>query len=221
MEEQIIIELDGKDYEVKQPTIQKWAMLNLMKDLEEEDDFRIYLVSLSTGIEEDLLRQANFLQVKQAADFLTEYFLNMGERFYPEFEFNGKEYKFLDLNNMSFGQFVDIDTFLQRDESYRKSNMNELMAMLYMEKDETTYSVEKVNERKVLFRDLEVKYLQGAFRFFLLLRKTLQENTPFYLKTKWKMKKMIKNLSKPFRQFGAGMGRLYSWLVRTLGISTK
>lgn len=220
MDEQIIIELDGKDYEVKNPTIQKWAMLNLMKDLEEEDDFRLYLVSLSTGIEEDLLKQANFLQVKQAADFLTKYFIEIGDKFYNEFEFNGKEYKFLDLNNMSFGQFVDIDTFLQKDESYKKSNMNELMAMLYMEKDETTYSVENVNKRKEEFRDLEVKYLQGALRFFLVLRKRLQENTPFFLKIKWKVKKMLNRL-KLLRQFGAGMGRLYFWLVKTLKTSTK
>jgi len=221
MEEQIVIELDGKDYEVKPPTIQKWAMLNLMKDLEEEDDFRIYLVSLTTGIEEDLLRQANFLQVKQAADFLTKYFLEIGEKFYPEFEFGGKNYKFLDLNNMSFGQFVDIDTFLQRDESYKKANMNELMAMLYMEEGESTYSADKVKERTELFRDLEVKYLQGSLLFFLTLRRRLRENTPYYLRIKWKVKRVSKKLLKPFRQFGVGMAQSYSWLVRTLGTWRK
>ena len=220
MNEQIIIELDGQDYEVKNPTIQNWAMLNLLKDLEEDEDFTLSLVSLSTGIDEDLLRQANFLKVRQAADFLTQYFLEIGDRFYNEFEFKGKEYKFLDLNNMSFGQFVDIDTFLQKDESFKKSNMNELMAMLYMEKDETTYSVDKVNERKELFKELEVKYLQGALRFFFLLRKRLQENTPFYLKIKWKMKKVLKRL-RPSRLYGVGMGLLYSWLAKTLKTSTK
>ena len=220
MNEQIIIELDGQDYEVKNPTIQNWAMLNLLKDLEEDEDFTLSLVSLSTGIDEDLLRQANFLKVRQAADFLTQYFLEIGDRFYNEFEFKGKEYKFLDLNNMSFGQFVDIDTFLQKDESYKKSNMNELMAMLYMEKDETTYSVDKVNERKELFKELEVKYLQGALRFFFLLRKRLQENTPFYLKIKWKMKKVLKRL-RPSRLYGVGMERLYIWLAKTLKTSTK
>ena len=220
MKEKIIIELDGQDYEVKNPTIQKWAMLNLMKDLEEEDDFRLYLVSLSTGIDEDLLKQANFLQVKQAADFLTKYFIEIGDKFYNEFEFKGKEYKFIDLNNMSFGQFVDIDTFLQKDESYKKGNMNELMAMLYMEKDETTYSVEKINERKEAFRDLEVKYLQGALRFFLVLRKRLQENTPFFLKIKWKVKRTLNQWRHSLR-FGVGMGRLFISLVKTLKISTK
>ena len=220
MEEKIIIELDGKDYEVKNPTIHKWAMLNLMKDLEQDEDFTLTLVSLSTGIEEDLLRQANFLQVKKAADFLTQYFIEMGEKFYPFIDFKGKRYKFLDLNNMSFGHFVDIDTFLQKDESYKKSNMNELMAMLYMDEGETTYSVEGVRERTELFKELEVKYLQGSLRFFFLLRKRLRENTPYYLKIKWKVKKMLNRL-RPFRRFGAGMERLYIWLVKTLKTSTK
>ena len=89
-----------------------------------------------------------------------------------------------------------------------------------MEKDETTYSVDKVEERKALFKDLEVKYLQGALRFFLVLRKRLQENTPYYLKIKWKVKKMMKKL-KPLRQFGAGMGRLFIWLVKTLKMLRK
>ena len=210
--EKIIIELDGTDYEVKEPTIQNWAMLNLLKDIEEEDDFIKSIVSVSTGIEEDLLDQANFLQVKKASDYLTKYFLELGGKFYPEFEFEGKEYKFLDMNNISFGHFVDIDTFLSKDESYRKSNMNELMGMLYMEKDEERYDGKKASQRKELFRDLPVKYLQGSLVFFLSLRKQLRENTPFYLKIKWKVKKTLKVLA----PIGVGIQRLFIWLVKTL-----
>ena len=215
MEEQIIIEIDGKDYPVKNPTLHNWAILNLMKDLEEDDDFMLTMVSLSTGIEEDLLKQANFLQVKKASNFLTDYFIKIGERFYPEFEFQGKEYKFLDINDMSFGHYVDIDTFLQKDESYKKSNMNELVSMLYLEKGEESYSGERALERKDLFKDLEVKYLQGALTFFLLLGKVLRRNTPYYLKTKWKVMRILRKF-KPLRLFGVGMGLLYSWLTKTL-----
>ncbi len=215
MEEQILIEIDGKDYEVKPPSIRTWAMLDILQSVDAEEDYTLMLVSNSTGIEEDLLRQANFLQVKEAASFLTKYFLEMGERFYPEFEFKGKEYKFIDLNNMSFGQFIDIDNFLQKDESYKKPNMNELMAMLYWEKGETKYDVGKVKERTELFKDLEIKYLHGSLRFFLALRKRLQSNTPYYLKIKWKTKRVLNRL-KHLVVNGVGMGLLYSWLVKTL-----
>tara|TARA_R110000823_G_scaffold302859_2_gene424150 strand:+ start:294 stop:947 length:654 start_codon:yes stop_codon:yes gene_type:complete len=212
MEEKILIEIDGKDYPVKPPSIRTWAMLDLLETIEAEEDYTLMLVSSSTGIDEDLLKQANFLQVKQAADYLTKYFLELGEKFYSFIDFKDKRYKFLDLNKMSFGHFIDIDSFLQKDESYRKSNMNELMAMLYMEEGEEKYDVNKVLERTELFKDLEIKYLHGSFRFFFLLRKRLQKNTPYYLKIKWKVKRILK----PLVQFGAGMGRLFSWLVKTL-----
>jgi len=212
MEEQILIEIDGKDYPVKPPSIRTWAMLDILQSVNAEKDYTLMLVSTSTGIEEDLLRQANFLQVKQAADFLTKYFLEMGERFYSFIDFKDKRYKFIDLNNMSFGHFIDIDNFLQKDESYRKANMNELMAMLYWEEGETKYDVNKVMERKELFKDLEIKYLHGALRFFLVLRKRLQRNIPFYLKIKWKMKRLLR----PLLRIGVGMERLYIWLVKTL-----
>ena len=213
--EKIIIELDGKDYEVKEPTIHNWAMLNLLKDLEQDEDFVKTIVSISTGIEEDLLDQANFLQVKKASDYLTHYFLKLGEKFYPKFEFKEKEYKFLDMNNLSFGHFIDIDTFLSRDESYRKSNMNELMGMLYMEKDEDKYDGKKASERKELFRELPVKYLQGSLVFFLSLKKVLRENTPYYLKIKWKVKRTLNRL-RPLGRIGDGIQRLFIWLVKTL-----
>tara|TARA_R110000868_G_scaffold10831_1_gene52411 strand:- start:1544 stop:2206 length:663 start_codon:yes stop_codon:yes gene_type:complete len=215
MDEKIIIEIDGKDYPVLEPTISKWSILNLLKDIEEEDNFVLSIVSISTGIDEDLLRKASFKKVKQSAEFLTHYFLEMGKKFYPEFEFKGKKYKFMDINNMSFGHFVDIDTFTQRDESYKKSNMGELMGMLYMEEGETEYNSNRVMERKELFKDLEVKYLQGAMSFFFHLRKQLQENTPYYLRIKWKMMRVLKRL-KPSTPIGVGMGRLYSWVVKTL-----
>ena len=212
MEEKIVIEIDGKDYPVNPPTIRTWAMLDFLETIEAKEEYTLMLVSSSTGIDEDLLRQANYLQVKQAADYLTKYFLELGEKFYSFIEFKEKRYKFIDLNTLSFGHFIDIDTFLQKDESYRKSNMNELMAMLYMEEGEEKYDVNKVLERTELFKDLEIKYLHGSFRFFFLLRKRLQKNTPYYLKIKWKVKRILK----PLVQFGAGMGRLFSWLVKTL-----
>ena len=213
--EKLIIELDGTDYEVKEPTIHNWALLNLLKDIEEEEDFTKAIVSVSTGIEEDLLDQANFQQVKKAADYLSHYFLELGSKFYPNFEFKEKEYKFIDINNLSFGHFVDIDTFLSKDESYKKSNMNELMGMLYMEKDEDKYNSERATKRRELFRDLPVKYLQGSLLFFFVLRKRLHENTPYYLKTKWKVMRIMKKL-KHSVVTGVGIQRLYIWLVKTL-----
>lgn len=221
MDGKIVIEFEGKDYEVKPPTLKTWSKLNLYKDLEQEEDFVLTLVSISTGIDEENLKLVNYLKVKSAADYLSEYFITLGNKFYPTFEFKGVEYKFIDINNLSFGQFVDIDTFLTKDESYKKINMNELIAMLYEPVDQEKYDASLIPERKKLFEDLDVKYLQGSLLFFLTLRRRLQETTPYFSILKWKSKRKIKKMLKPFLSIGAGMQRLYSWLVKTLRISKK
>ena len=214
-----IIEFGGTDYKVNEPTIHGWAQLNLLKDIEEDDDFYLSLLSISTGIDEDKLRQANFTQVRDAAEYLSDYFLKEGDRFYPEFEFKGVKYKFMDMSNMSFGEFVDIDTFLQKDKSYTKSNMQELMAILYrpIKEDGSVepYNINETKKRAEVFRDLPVKYLQGSLRFFLVLGEQLKEITPFYLTMFYQMKKKTRKLLKPLLKIGAGMERLFFWRKKT------
>jgi hypothetical protein len=220
-----IIEFNGTDYKVNEPTLQKWAELNLLKDIEQDEDFYLSLVSVSTGIEEYDLRKANFQQVKEAADYLADYFIKIGEHFYPDFEFKGTKYKFMDLANMSFGEYVDIDTFLQKNPSYTKTNMHELMAIFYRPVDANgkveEYDINKTKRRAEEFRDLPVKYLQGCLRFFLVLGEQLKEITPFYLTMFYKMKKKTKTLLKPLHSIGAGMGRLFFWRKKTSKMSQK
>jgi len=214
-----IIEFAGEDYKVNEPTIHGWAQLNLLKDIESDDDFYLSLLSISTGISELKLRQANFAQVRDAAEYLSDYFLKDGDKFYPEFEFKGVNYKFMDMANMSFGEFVDIDTFLQKDKSYTKSNMQDLMAILYRPVMEDgsieDYDINKTKKRAEVFRDLPVKYLQGSLRFFLVLGEQLKEITPFYLTMFYQMKKKTRKLLKPLLKIGAGMERLFFWHKKT------
>jgi hypothetical protein len=215
MEVKSVIEFDGQEYEVKNPTIKMWATLNFLKDIEEEDDYNISLISLSTGIGEDKIKDANYFQVQQAAEYLANYFLNNTTGFYPEFEFKGTKYKFIDLNNMSFGEYVDVEEFLKKDISYRKGNMEQFLAIVYRPIDEEgrieKYDSSKVQERAKLFKDLEVKYLTGALRFFLLLENELRAPIPYYLKMMLKLKKRLKH----FLHIGGGMRQSYSWLMKT------
>lgn len=220
-----IIEFNGTDYKVNEPTLQGWAELNLLKDIEQDEDFYLSLVSISTGIDEHDLRKANFKQVKDAADYLADYFIKIGERFYPDFEFKGTKYKFMDLSNMSFGEYVDIDNYLQKDPSYTKTNMHELMAIFYRPVDSDgklePYDINKTKKRAEHFRDLPVKYLQGCMRFFLVLGERLNAPTPYYLKIKWKMIMMVKKLQKRLVKIGVGMGRLFFWRTKISKMSQK
>ena len=201
--EELYIELDGVDYKVNEPTMKGWAELTLMKDLDEEEDFTLGIVSMCTSIDEELLQQANYLQVKRVADYLSEYFITEGSRFYPEFEFENTNYKFIDINKISFGHFIDIDGFLKKDVSYKKSRFNELMAMLYWPEGQVKYDSSLNLDRGILFRELPVKYLQGTLRFFFHLSKRLKNSTPIYLRKWWSMKRKLKRLQHSI-QFGVG-----------------
>lgn len=225
MEQRHYIEYDGVEYEVKEPTIQSFMTLNLLKDLEDDKNFAITLVSIATGIGEEQIREADWFQVKKASEFLTTYFLELSMKFYKEFTFKDKEYTFIDLENLTFGEFVDIDNFLQREDVYRKSNSNELMALLYREKGKDgkpeKYDYSKVRERSELFRELPMKYYQGAMRFFLVLENILQGNIRYYSPTTRLLMKIRKKLVKVLVSIGDGIPRLYSYLVKIYQKSTK
>lgn len=215
MEKHYIV-FDGKEYEVQEPTIELWNQLNTLKDLGEERDFILTLISLATGLDVKDIEQANWEGVYETSRYLSEYFLNQPDKFYNEFEFKGKKYRFMDLENMTFGEFIDIDSFLSQEQSKRQANMNMLLALLYREVGEDgkiiPYSGGDVKDRSQIFRGLPVKYLRGAVGFFLRLENILRASSRSYLtrktyQLKWKIKRHLK-------AFGGGMRRLYIYQVR-------
>lgn len=219
--EKLIIELDGVDYTVEEPTMEGWAQLTLLKDLDQEEDFTLGIVSMCTSIDEELLTQASYLQVKRVADYLSDYFINEGSQFYPEFEYENTKYKFININDISFGHFIDIDSFLKKDPSYKKSRFNELMALLYWPEGQLKYDSSLNQQRSELFKKLPVKYLQGTLRFFFNLKKKLNSNTPWYLKKWWMVKRKFRKLQRLLHKFGDGILQFISWLKKTYSTLTK
>jgi hypothetical protein len=214
----IFIEYNNKEYEITKPTLRMWSKLQLYQQIEDEKQFMVSLISIATGLTDAEIREADWQSILTASQFLSTFFLDYEEKFYPEFEFKGVKYKFIDLNSLSFGEFIDIDEFLSKDESYRRGNMNMLMALLYREVDEngviTKYNSGKVKERAQLFFDLELKYLQGALLFFLILETTLQGHTRFsFLQM---VRKMWLKVKRVFHNIGDGMGRWFFWRQRIL-----
>jgi hypothetical protein len=213
----IFIEYNNKEYEITKPTLRMWSKLQLYQQIEDEKQFMVSLISIATGLTDAEIREADWQSILTASQFLSTFFLDYEEKFYPEFEFKGVKYKFIDLNSLSFGEFIDIDEFLSKDESYRRGNMNMLMALLYREVDEngviTKYNSGKVKERAQLFFDLELKYLQGALLFFLILETTLQGHTRFsFLQM---VRKMWLKVKRVFHNIGDGMGRWFFWRQKT------
>jgi hypothetical protein len=220
--EQHFIKYDGKEYLVAEPTIMVWNKLSGAQTLQDEEAFRYTLISTATGLDEEQIKQADWLDVFKVSEYLTDYYMVQSPRFYNHFIFNETLYKFIDLENLTFGEFIDIDGFLSQPTSYRIGNMNMLMALLYRETDENgkvlKYDGSKVADRAQAFKLLPAKYLQGAIFFFgtlenilsVLMKQSLIQRKLRLMKLKIK-EKMINLLS----SVGVGIQQLFTWLKRT------
>lgn len=216
------ITYNEKEYVIPEPSIALWVKLDLYKDILSEEKFILKIIEESTGLKEEEIRKADWFDIVQVANGLTEMLLEIKDKFHPEFEFKGQKYRFIDLPNLTFGEFIDIDSFLQKNEAERKSQLNFLMALFYRDVDEngkiSVYDGKKTQERAELFKELPVKYVNGAMSFFLRLEQTLQKpSVKFLLQLKWwRMKKSFKKQKKKvFRSIGAGLASLRPWQTKT------
>lgn len=206
------ITYQDKEYVVNEPSIQIWTKLDFYKDILDDNDFVIKIISESTGLSEEQIMQADWFDILQVASGLSELLLNINDNFHNEFEFDGVKYKFIDLPNLTFGEFIDIDAFLQKNEAERKSQLNFLMALFYREVGEDGKVIkadgELLQARAEKFKNLPVRYVHGALGFFLRLEKILQKpSLKFLVKLKWiqTKKKWNKARKKVFQAIGDGL----------------
>jgi hypothetical protein len=215
------VSYDGKEYEVKEPTISTWSKLNALRDFSDMTEWSVEVIGMSTGLSVDQIKDGRWEDIMLVATNITNYFLNQGNKFHKEFEFGGVKYGFIDLNNLTFGEFVDLDTYLSKPQIERQKELHIQMALLYREVGEdgklVKYDGSKVEARAEKFKDLPIIYVQGALNFFFHLERVLHRNIRSYLwkliKVKTQMKiEMIRNI---FSSFGGGILRLWNWLKKT------
>lgn len=225
MKEKHEILFDGKVYPVKEPTISMWSTLNNLSMFTDDLDVALELLSISTGLKVEELQQAPAVSVYTAAEALIEYYTKDTDRFVETFEFKDKTYKFIDLESMSFGQFIDIDDILSKSEGERNTKLHILMALLYTELNEdgepVEYDIKNIKRTAEIFKDLPLKYLGGAMVFFSIIVNILQGNTRFSLtqRTWWiwrihQISKGIKTLSDGITSWFNSQGRTPSKLKR-------
>lgn len=222
------VKYKGKSYKLNEPTIEDWSKIMILQEWSDERQFATILLSQITGLTEEEIENADYQEVLNAAQTIAEYFMNESTMFVNEFEFNNKKFRFLDLTNLSFGEFIDIDGFLVKPTVEKKKEMNLLMAMLYREVGEDgkslPYDSSKVQLRAEEFKKLPVKYVNGASNFFFHLEKLLQGNTTNFswfktrmiLKMTWMLVKFTVLTS-----FGLGLARLSNLLTKILPKSKK
>jgi hypothetical protein len=212
------IEYDGKDYIIGEPTLEMWSQLISVKDFESEFDLALRLLQMATGLESDELRQASSKSVYGAADGLIDYYTTQDNKFIESFTFNDKKYKFVELGSLSFGEFVDIDDQMTKSEVERMKNLHLLMALLYRQIDNDgnymDYDTKRISGTAEEFKQLPIKYLNGALFFFYVIELILQKNIQFSLTTiqwwKWRTYQLIKILKTPLD----GIQSLSRWLKK-------
>lgn len=213
----------GKDYELEEPTVEMWSKLVLLQEWTDEKEFCIKLLSLTTGLTEEEIENSDWVEVVKISNEVSAFLTEQGDKFHNEFEFNGKKYRFLDLPNLTFGEFIDIDTYLAKEPHEKKKEMPMMMAMLYRELDDNgnykPYNSKELPLKSEQFKKLPVKYVRGATNFFFHLDKTLRGNfqASFFQKLKL-MGKMIWILVKfiPLIIFGVGLALLSRWRMKIL-----
>ena len=207
------ITFDGKDYEVGEPTLRTWGKLNLTKDTMDTKEFALNLITSQTGLNRGQLLQCDWYDIHNVSDGIMSHLNMVEDTFHKTFEFKGKTYQFVDLESITFGEFVDLDTYLQKSEIEKIQRLNYYMAILYRPIDEEGYDIVRLKERAELFEDLPVKYFFGSNKVFFSLDGMLLRSTKAYflrMKVLYQMKMMMYRLV----VFMVGIPLFLHWLMK-------
>ena len=200
-----VIEYNGKKYPVKEPTIKTWVDVMKFKDILDEGELFVKIIELTTGLSKEEILAAEARQVQKVGEQVLSIVTGSNKKVIKTFIHNEEEYEFLDITNLSFGQFIDIDTFLSKDENYRIQNLSELAAYLYIEKG-TKYGEKNIQTRIKKFEELPIKYMEGSVFFLLNIANLSEELIQIYSKSK--MLKVVMKTKIIFRLTGVGIQRL-------------
>jgi hypothetical protein len=193
---------NGKKFEIKEPTIQNYANVMKLRDLLNDQELYVKLICELTELRREEVIEASIDDINKVGEVINKFFSNSNKEIFYEIEYRGIKYNLVDVYKISFGQFVDIDTFLTKDEAYKLNNLNELASYLYLEKGKT-YSEIDFRKQKEIFSELPMKYLEGAIFFLVNLGLILAPLTEIYSRSKFLW--MILKLTLLFQLTGDGI----------------
>jgi hypothetical protein len=210
----ITFEIKGTEYELPEYlSISNYTKIYNIKDFLEEQYFQAKLINLFTGVKMEDVLKVGHNQITFLSNHLMSLFPDSKYPFYDRFTFKGIDYGFIpSWRSMSFAEFVDLDTLMNKKPDEIVNNLHILCAIMYRpitkSKSEHNFEIEDYDvktmvERAELFKnDLDVKYvLGGNFFFSKFVKKYLtpfpqsliKKNVSFMRKMvlTWKMRKII------------------------------
>ena len=201
----------SKKFEVSEPTIREFCDVMKLKDILSEDELNVRLIEKVTGMSHEDVMEMDAVTIQKIGSVLFAHYNKESKKLTQSFQLNGVTYKFMDVNTISFGQFVDIDTFLKKDESYRISNLNELMAYMYCEEG-TKYSESNFKKRIEIMLDAPSHIIESSLFFLSSLEKGLYELME--LSSKSPLMFQLMKLRIAFHRFG-DTAKLFRFLLKT------
>lgn len=178
------IEYDKKKYEIKELTIEKWQNIMKFKDILDESELYVRMIAEMTGLKPEQVKNGDAQSIVTCGKMLDQFISQENKKVYGNITFEDVEYELVDFSNITFGQFVDIDTFIMKDESYKIANLNELAAYLYTEKGKK-YGEADFKKNIEKFKQLPMRYIEGAVFFLWTLEKGLSGLSQLSSENKW------------------------------------
>lgn len=194
----ITFELDKKQYELPNfLSIDNYVKVYKVKDFLGEEFFQAKLLNAITGAKMESVLKASHSEITYLSNYLISLFPNTEYPFSDSFTLNGIDYGFIpSWKNMSFAEFVDLDTLMNKPTNEIIENLHIICAIMYRpitkKESEHDFTIEDYDsqtmiKRADLFRkELDVKYVLGGQFFFSQFAEQSLNNTPLYSITSWK-----------------------------------
>ena len=208
------IEYKKKKYEVNEPTIKEWSEIMALKNMLSEQELFVRMISRVLNISSEEVLKSDASVINRVGIGIFSVYNQSSKELKTKIELNGIKYNFVDVNKISFGQFVDIDTFLKKDENYRIANLNELAAYLYCEEG-LEYSQSNFAERIEAMKQLPITTMEGSIFFLTNLGRVSYLLMKDY--STHPLRYQMMRLQVALMSFGGGMKRLALWQKTRFG----
>jgi hypothetical protein len=175
----IKFKIEDKGYEIPElMTIGHYVKMYKLKDLFSDDYYAAKLVSLFTGAPVEDLLETDFEKVNYLATEILKLIPQEKPQFKDRFELDGVHYGFFPKwEDLSFAEFVDMDTISTKKEDEVLDMLHILAAIMYRpiisershhDFDIEKYDVKNMQKRAELFKNkLDVGVILSAQFFFI------------------------------------------------------
>lgn len=175
----IKFKIEDKEYKLPEfISIDNYSKIYKVKDLFSDDYFAAKIVNILTEAPLEDLLETDYQQVQYLASYIMSMVPLEKPLFVDRFKINNVDYGFFpDWKEISFAEFVDMDTISTMKPDQLLDTLHILASVMYRpiieEKSQHDYKIEKYDVDKMKVRaeifkkELDIKYVLGAQFFFI------------------------------------------------------